>query len=177
VHVHVTKSFKISSPSVPFQFADLAGYNARAKYTSVRSTNAVVGDCDRVSDGETYSGSVAVTEVWSGLVTVAKGTRSLDVLLEGGTREDALDLSVMSPGGRHYARYADSIGFTDEGSRFRISEPEPGQWRLLVRGMRGTGEPLEFRVRADREVTPTPSKPPKRAPSRARPQVRALRGQ
>src|SRR5688572_29374937 len=46
VHVHVTKAFSISSPSIPFRFGDLPGYSTRAKYVTVSSTNRVTGDCN-----------------------------------------------------------------------------------------------------------------------------------
>jgi hypothetical protein len=168
VHVHVTKSMKISSQSVPFRFADLEPQDARARYVTVRSGNAVVGDCARVADAVTYNGSVAVTEVWSQLMEVPKGTRSLAVELVDGTRGQALDLSVTSPSGRHYSRHTDASALREDGARLRIDDPEPGHWRLLVRGMRGNGERLDFTVRTEIEAPPKSSPPaPRRRPLRA----------
>ena len=65
-------------------------------------------------------------------------------------------LSLVSPSGRHYAAYAEAVGFDGSGARFRAADPEPGSWRVMVRGMRGGGERVEFRVTA--EVAAPPGK-------------------
>lgn len=114
----------------------------------VSSTNAATGDCTGTS-GQTYAGTVAVTEVWSQLITAGPRVRSFVVRLEGQTETGALDLSLVSPSGHHYASYADPAGFDPAGVTFRLSEPERGSWRVLVRGMKGSGERVEFRVIAE----------------------------
>ena len=137
------------------------------------STNRVAGDCDTATNGESFTGSVAVTEVWSQFVAVAKGTRALEVRLEGGTRDASLDLSLVSPSGRHYATYADASGFDSGGAGFRAADPEPGSWRVLVRGMRGGGERVEVRVTA--EVAAPPGKQKGRRAGAARSPHQAAR--
>jgi hypothetical protein len=148
VHVHVTRALSISSPSLPFRFEDLPGRGYRGGQFEVSSTNTATGGCDSaVSQG--YGGSVAVTEVWSQLVIAGPRARSLAVRLEGQSEAGALDLSLVSPSGHYYARYADPAGFDPSGVAFRLSEPEQGSWRVLVRGMKGSGERVEFRVLVD----------------------------
>jgi hypothetical protein len=149
VHVHVTRAPSISSPSLPFRFEDLPGRGYRGGMLEVSSTNAATGDCANNTSGQTYAGSVAVTEVWSQLITAGPRVRSFMVRLEGQTETRALDLSLVSPSGHHYASYADPEGFDPAGVTFRLSEPERGSWRVLVRGMNGSGERVEFRVTAE----------------------------
>ncbi|MEP7361877.1 MAG: M23 family metallopeptidase [Acidobacteriota bacterium] len=148
VHVHVTRALSISSPSLPFRFGDLPGLGYRGGKFDVSSTNAATGDCNSTA-GQTYRGSVAVTEVWSQLITAGPRVRSFVVRLEGQTETGALDLSLVSPSGHYYASYADPEGFDPPGVTFRLSEPERGSWRVLVRGMKGSGERVEFRVIAE----------------------------
>ena len=148
VHVHVTRAPSISSPSLPFRFEDLPERGYRGGMLDVSSTNGATGDCTRTS-GQTYAGSVAVTEVWSQLITAGPRARSFVVRLEGQTETRALDLSLVSPSGHHYASYADPDGFDPEGVTFRLSQPERGSWRVLVRGINGGGERVEFRVIAE----------------------------
>ncbi|MEP7366027.1 MAG: M23 family metallopeptidase [Acidobacteriota bacterium] len=148
VHVHVTRGLSISSPSLPFRFEDLPGRGYRGGEFDVSSTNAATGGCDSTA-GQTYGGSVAVTEVWSQLVTAGPRARTIVVRLEGQTETGALDLSLVSPSGHYYASYADPEGFDPSGVIFRLSEPERGSWRVLVRGMKGSGERVEFRVIAE----------------------------
>ncbi len=145
VHVHVTRAFSISSPSLPIRFEDLPGRGYRGGEFEVSSTNGAAGTCDNIG-GQTYGGSVAVTEVWSQLVTVDARARTIVVRLEGQSELGDLDLSLVSPSGHHYARYADPVGFDPSGAAFRLPEPEGGYWRVLVRGMKGSGERVEFRV-------------------------------
>jgi hypothetical protein len=59
---------------------------------------------------------------------------------------DGLDLSLISPDGRQHALYADPTGFGSVGREFRLRNPAPGPWLVCIRGMKGGGERVTFRV-------------------------------
>jgi hypothetical protein len=149
VHVHITKSFKISSPSIPFRFVDLPGAGRGVRELLVSSKNGIVGDCDRSTSTSQYKGAVAVEEVWSRAIPVAPGAESIEVKLAWEGEQPALDLSLVSPGGQQYARWAESKGWQGSESgpqSFRMARPESGTWHVFVRGLRGNGEPTAFQL-------------------------------
>ena len=156
VHVSVTRALPITSASVPFQFEDLPDWRRGSGYRTVVSTNeSTLCDCRsrRViasgggsSEGQ-FSGAVSVEQWWSDIVTVARGSKMLDVTLTWAGAPADLDLHLMSPSGRHYGSYADTTGYSGETNpkSFRVPNPEAGLWRISVEGMRGPG-PINFGV-------------------------------
>jgi len=169
VHVQVTKSFPISSPSIPFEFEDLPAKRAigfRGPVTSINRSE--LGDCgtkkpasnflytgrektrpSRPAEAPTWTGSVTIAGWWSELTQVPMGTKSLELRLGWDSQDRDLDLHLVSPSGRHYGSYGDRTGYEVSGSTeeaFVISNPEPGTWRVSVQGMRGNGESMAFRV-------------------------------
>jgi hypothetical protein len=93
------------------------------------------------------SGAVSLEQWWSDIVTVARGSKILEVRLSWAGAPGDLDLHLVSPSGRHYAAYADTTGYSGETNpkSFRVPDPEPGLWRISVEGMRGSG-PISFGV-------------------------------
>ncbi|MBL8213455.1 MAG: peptidoglycan DD-metalloendopeptidase family protein [Bryobacterales bacterium] len=176
LHVQVSRSQAISSPSIPFRFEDLpAAQQTRYRGSVVSANRSNKGDCSRpaapqlltssqrfvtaaatapaetpgaAAPAPTWVGSVGVAAWWSELTSVAPHARSLEVRLGWDTEERDLDLHLMSPSGRHYGPYGDRTGY-DAGNKeeaFVISDPEPGLWRVSVQGMRGDGSAMPFRI-------------------------------
>ena len=82
------------------------------------------------------------------MVTVPKGMKMFEVTLAWPGANDALDLHLVSPSGRHYGWYGDTTGYsgsTTNPQEFRVPQPETGMWRISVQGMRGSGA-IEFGV-------------------------------
>jgi murein DD-endopeptidase MepM/ murein hydrolase activator NlpD len=156
VHVSVTRELPIASPSVPFQFEDLPDWRRGSGYRTVVSSNSSERcDCrtrgavavgGNSADGQ-LSGAVSLAEWWSDIVTVARGSKVLEVTLSWAGAPGDLDLHLMSPTGRHYSSQADSTGYSGETNpkSFRVPDPEAGLWRISVEGMRGSG-PINFGV-------------------------------
>jgi hypothetical protein len=160
VHVSVTRELPITSASVPFQFQDLPDWRRGSGYRTVVSSNSSERcDCrassqyahgaiaSGASPEEQLSGAVSLQQWWSDIVTVGRGSKTLDVTLTWAGAPGDLDLHLMSPSGRHYAAYADTTGYSGETNpkSFRVPDPEPGLWRISVEGMRGSG-PINFGV-------------------------------
>jgi murein DD-endopeptidase MepM/ murein hydrolase activator NlpD len=156
VHVSVTRQLPISSSSVPFRFEDLPDWTRGGGYRTVVSNNeSALCDCRprRViaagggSPEGQFSGAVSVEQWWSDIVTVARGSKVLDVTLSWAGAPGDLDLHLMSPSGRHYSSYADTTGYSGETNpkSFRVPNPEAGLWRISVQGLRGSG-PINFGV-------------------------------
>ncbi len=156
VHVSVTRALPISSSSVPFLFDDMSDWKRGSGYRTVVSTNeSALCDCKsrRIitpgggsADGQ-LSGAVSVEQWWTDVVSVARGSKVLDVTLSWAGSPGDLDLHLMSPSGRHYAAYADTTGYSGDTNpkSFRVPNPETGLWRISVQGMRGSG-PINFGV-------------------------------
>jgi murein DD-endopeptidase MepM/ murein hydrolase activator NlpD len=166
VHVQVTKSFAISSQSIPFYFEELpARRGFRGAITSIN--HSPYGDCNGAkpniptfltsANGQsaaapaippTWTGQVAVAAWWSELTTVPQGAKQLHVKLGWASEQHDFDLHLMSPSGRHYSTYADATGYTGgaNSKSFQIPAPEPGIWRVSVQGTRGNGESMSFSV-------------------------------
>jgi len=157
VHVSVTRSMEISAPSIPFQFEDLPDASHAVNRTVISTNASPLCDCRerlagavvaRKSYAEQFSGLVSVAEWWSELVTVPKGSKSFDVSVWWPGANDALDLHLVSPSGRHYGWYGDTTGYSGSASNpqeFHLSKPEVGIWRISVEGVRGSG-PIAFGV-------------------------------
>lgn len=157
VHVHVTRTFSISAQSIPFQFEDLPDWRYRGTYRSKNAhPDCHCGGPRMVSKAGTpaahWEAEVAVAERWTDLVRVPAGTRQLDLSLswKGAGRE--LDLQVVSPRGQVYGRFADPAPITAGANAlgFALPNPEAGQWRVVVTGMKGTGERMPFALESAR---------------------------
>ena len=160
VHVSVTRGLAISSPSVPFQFQDLPDATRAVNRTVVSTNASAFCNCrDRHAGGAQlaaarksfdpqFSGKVSVAEWWSEVVTVLKGSKMFEVSLRWPSANDALDLHLVSPSGKHYGWYADTTGYSGSQTNpqeFHVPKPEIGMWRISVEGVRGSG-PIEFGV-------------------------------
>jgi hypothetical protein len=156
VHVSVTRELPISSGSVPFQFEDLPDWTRAGGYRTVVSSNSsercdcrargAVASGGGSSEGQ-FSGAVSMEQWWNDIVTVAPGSKLLDVTLSWAGAPGDLDLHLMSPSGRHYSSFADTTGYSGETNpkSFRVPNPEAGLWRISVQGLRGSG-PINFGV-------------------------------
>ena len=151
VHVSVTRGLAISSSSVPFQFQDLPDASRVLNRTVVSANASALCNCREHQPGRAiarksvdpqFSGQVSVAQWWSELVTVTKGAKLFEVTLSWAGANDALDLHLVSPSGRHYGSYGDTTGYSGARSNpqeFRLPQPETGMWRISVEGMRGSG--------------------------------------
>jgi murein DD-endopeptidase MepM/ murein hydrolase activator NlpD len=167
VHVSVTRALPVSSPSIPFQFQDLPDASRDVNRTVVSANASPLCNCGekhrgaavaRKSVDQQFSGQVSVAQWWSELVAVPKGSKTFEVSLSWPGTNDALDLHLVSPSGRHYGWYGDTTGYSGSKTNpqeFRLSRPEPGLWRISVEGVRGSG-PIEFEVASSgRKPSPT----------------------
>jgi murein DD-endopeptidase MepM/ murein hydrolase activator NlpD len=156
IHVSVTRQLPISSSSIPFQFEDLPGALRGGLNRTVVSSNASpLCDCRErrtgviahAFGGPELSGEVSVEQWWSELITVPKGSKTLDVLVSWAGANSNLDLHLMSPSGRHYGSYGDTAGYSGSNTnpqQFQVPQPEPGLWRISIQGMRGGPGPIRF---------------------------------
>jgi hypothetical protein len=161
IHVSVTREERISSNSIPFQFEDLPDAARSGANRAVVSANASPlcncreqkaapsGQIARSAGGRQLAGEVSVAQWWSELVTVPKGSKTLDVNVTWPGANDGLDLHLMSPSGRHYGPYGETAGYSGSNTnpqQFRVSQPEPGVWRISIQGMRGGPGPIAFEL-------------------------------
>ena len=128
VHVHVTRSTSISAQSVPFRFNDPQLLPLVSRHTE--NTRP-----ERRADR--WTGQLGFAQWWSRLLTVPKGSRSLEVKLGWESQETGFDLYLVSPSGRNYR---------DDRRMVRIDAPEAGQWRVAVQAIQGQGSALAFWV-------------------------------
>jgi murein DD-endopeptidase MepM/ murein hydrolase activator NlpD len=183
LHVQVSKSQAISSPSIPFRFEDIPpAQQTRYRGPVVSANRSTKGDCSRpasplllsTSNGTqrfltapaapetapTWTGAVGVAAWWSELTPVPANTKALEVLLGWDAADRDLDLHLVSPSGRHYGSYGDRTGYTasqNNQESFVIADPEPGTWRVSVQGMRGDGAPMPFRIHRALTAPPAPA--------------------
>ncbi len=94
-----------------------------------------------------------MAERWTDLVRVPAGTRRLGLSLSWKGVGRDLDLAVVSPRGQVYGRFADPapISAAANALGFALANPEAGQWRVVVTGMRGTGERMAFALESTRQ--------------------------
>lgn len=166
VHVHVTRSFSISSQSIPFEFDDLK-QRPRHRGVVVSSNRSPYCDCRKPvaspamvlstfsaapsrPGAKTENGEVAVEQWWNQFLTVNPGVRTVDVSLIWSNPEADLDLHLVSPSGKHYGWYGYVAGYSGQDGQpehFEIANPEPGKWRIAVQGRRAAdGSPIPFRI-------------------------------
>ncbi len=170
VHVQVTHSPAISSPSVPFQFEELKG-TPRGQLTVVSRNTSPLCDCTRrqpfvaaaapsaqaAQPPKQFSGALSVGQWWTDTIEVQRRTPTLDATLTWEAADSDLDLHLVSPSGHHYGWYADTTGYSGriKPQRFRIAHPEPGVWRVSVQAVRGNVGQIEFSINSNgRRVTP-----------------------
>lgn len=156
VHAHVTRSFAASSQSIPFTFSNLSG---AARGRAFANNVTLTGSCGTLFDGTVevskqqkkaepagprFAANVALSEWWTQTVVVSKGTRVLDILVAC-IRKDTqkVDVYLTSPSGAQYGG-----PYRPDGPMI-VEKPEVGAWRISVQGVKGTGEPIEFEVRAN----------------------------
>jgi hypothetical protein len=170
VHVHVTRSFAISSQSIPFEFDDLK-QSPRHRGVIMSTNRSPFCDCRKPvpapvmmetaavrilntsaprPGAKVENGEVAVEQWWNQFLTVNPGTRTVDVSLIWTRSEADLDLHLVSPSGKHYGWYGNVTGYSGQDGQpehFEIPNPEPGKWRIAVQGRRAAdGSPVPFRV-------------------------------
>jgi hypothetical protein len=156
VHVSVTRALPIASSSIPFQFEDFPNWSRGGGYRTVVSSNtSALCDCRsrRTSPGGAtspegqFSGAVSVAQWWYQVISVGRGSKVLEVTLSWAGSPGDLDLHLTSPSGQQYSAYADTTGYSGDTNpkAFRLPNPEVGQWRISVEGMRGPG-PINFGV-------------------------------
>ncbi len=166
VHVHVTRSFAISSQSIPFEFDDLKN-GSRYRGTVISANRSSYCDCAKPGPNvpapaglalsaaparpgtKIENGEVGVDNWWNHFVTVSPGAKVVDVNLTWDAADADLDLHLVSPSGKHYGWYGSTEGYSGQDGqpeRFEIPNPEPGQWRVSVQGKRSAGGQVPFRV-------------------------------
>jgi hypothetical protein len=176
VHVHVTRSFWIASQSIPFEFEDLRGgaryrgtivSSNRSPYCDcsrpVATPVGVPGNVITTSAGtgkpasapapragaKQQAGVVGVADWWNHFVAVGPGAKSVEVTVAWENPDNDVDLHLVSPSGKHYGWYGNVTGYSGQAGqpeRFQIANPEPGQWRVSVQGMRSREGSIPFRV-------------------------------
>ena len=169
VHVHVTKSGWISSPSVPFRFED-APYRPGFRGAVTSRNFSPRGDCGQsnappvfLSSGATpsvgkraaplWTGKVAVADWWHKTLLVPHGSGPLSIQLGWEAREKEaerdFDLYLISPSGHQFSPHADRTGYStpsETEEAFTIARPEAGVWQISVQGVKGNGELMDFWV-------------------------------
>jgi murein DD-endopeptidase MepM/ murein hydrolase activator NlpD len=150
LHVQVTKSANISSPSIPFRFEDFpAGRTISYRGPVVSSGGRTPPGAGGKADHQT--GVLTLAEWWTSLLSVPSDSRALKVQLGWEDGSNDFDLYLVSPAGRHYS----SSGARPE--VVRIDDPEPGTWRVSVQAVQGSGTALPFWV--DHEIEATRKSP------------------
>lgn len=158
VHVHVTKDLPASSPSIPFKFTELKEFavtalkNREITGTAVPGASVAMATVPALAGGsKVFEGSVPVAGRWTDILPVVERTKTLEVALQWQGKDRDLDLQLLSPQGQPYQATA---GVNE--AKLQLPAPEPGTWRLMVAGMKGSGEAIEFRVLAAAQVEEPP---------------------
>jgi hypothetical protein len=172
VHVHVTKTMPISSPSIPFQFDELANLAVtRLRGLEVTSNSPPVPaevarraakSQETSQPGSVLKGTVAVADTWSDVLTVPPKTKAVTAELTWIGADSDLDLHLISPSGHHFGWYGDTAGYSGQKSapeKFVIDDPEPGPWRVMISGMGGGSGPIPFQVQVALAGVPPPKQP------------------
>lgn len=179
VHVHVTRSFGISSQSIPFEFEDLRA-NPRNRGVIISSNRSALCDCSRPAaapqlstpvlltstapttvrpGAKTEKGSAPFSEWWNTFLTVRPGSRTLEVSVTPDQGSD-VDLHLVSPSGKHYGWYGDTTGYSGQQApveNFLLANPEPGRWRISVQATRSDVGQATFRLETFASTTTTAS--------------------
>jgi murein DD-endopeptidase MepM/ murein hydrolase activator NlpD len=145
LHVQVTKSSSISSPSIPFRFEDLAGGSKSSSRGPILSSGGRRAPGAAVK-ADRQTGVLTLAEWWTSLLSVPSNSRALQIRLGWDDGSTDFDLYVVSPSGRH---------FSSSGARpevVRVDDPEPGTWRMSVQAVQGSGTALPFWVDHDIEA-------------------------
>lgn len=144
LHVQVTREPRIASQSVPFQFED---WRAGTPGRVVSQNASPLCDCRNpaapvLSKGgvpvapRPASGSVKEGDWFHQMLSVPRSQGELAVELDWEGASE-LDLHLMSPSGRHYGTGGVEAYYSGERGkpeRMRIPSPEPGTWRISIRG-------------------------------------------
>ena len=121
--------------------------------------------------GPSLAGAVNAAEWWTDVLPVPPRTQSLEVELRWDAPESELDFHLVSPDGKHHGWYGDKRGYSGQRTnpeKFSIRLPQPGQWRLAVQGMRGSGSiPFKIEAHLEKASPPVPRRGTRRGPVRA----------
>jgi murein DD-endopeptidase MepM/ murein hydrolase activator NlpD len=165
VHVHVTRTQPVSSPSIPFKFDELS----QLAVTKLRGLE-VTSDAPPVpaevarrasqpdgasQGGKVITGRVQVASTWTDVLQMPEKAKAVTAELTWNGSDRDLDLHLVAPSGHHYGWYGDTTGYSGQKSspeRFVVEHPEPGPWRVMVAGMAGTGEAIDFQLRIGMDV-------------------------
>lgn len=166
VHVHVTREERVAAQSIPFRFEELreaATTKLRGLEVASTSTFSIPSGIGEQTNtkAKTLQGTVDVAGRWDTVLTVPARTKEMIAELRWGAKEGDLDLQLVSPSGHYFGWNGDTRGYTGQQANpevFRIPNPEPGPWRILVEGMRGGsgGIPFEFGTTFAAADPPTP---------------------
>lgn len=131
LHVQVSRSAPISSPSIPFRFG--AAASPAGKLTKGKPAPAPVLS--------KWDDRLTLAAWWTRLCTVPKGAPAVEFKLDHDDPGHEFELYVTSPSGRQYP---------PEGPQRRIERPEPGPWRVTVQAVKGDADSLPFSVEVTR---------------------------
>jgi murein DD-endopeptidase MepM/ murein hydrolase activator NlpD len=172
LHVHLTRSASIAAPSIPLQFEDAPesariGFRGALVSTNTSSGAAVTPQGRRAVAGasEVMRGEIQAAQWWNRLLPVSPAARTLSLRLSWDGAGNDADLHLVSPSGKHYGWYGETNGYsgrTSNPEEIRISDPEPGTWRISVQAIRSDGAGLAF------DVTATVEQPPRRVAAHSR---------
>jgi murein DD-endopeptidase MepM/ murein hydrolase activator NlpD len=153
VHVHVTRGFRAALPSIPFKFLGAPG---AGKGRLVQNDLPLTGSCaiayngpievsrGKAPAGPRWTARVGLAEWWTQTITVPKGARALDVFTAWTNKElHKVDVYLTSPSGYQYG------GPYENPERLRVEQPESGNWRISVQGVKAAGDSIEFEVRGN----------------------------
>jgi uncharacterized protein YfaP (DUF2135 family) len=110
-------------------------------------------------------GEIQAAQWWNRLLPVSPAARTLSLRLSWDGAGNDADLHLVSPSGKHYGWYGETNGYsgrTSNPEEIRISDPEPGTWRISVQAIRSDGAGLAF------DVTATVEQPPRRVAAHSR---------
>jgi murein DD-endopeptidase MepM/ murein hydrolase activator NlpD len=151
VHSHVTRGFAAANQSIPFAFSNVP---EASKGKVVTNPLPLIGSCaveydgpvqtSKAPQGPRWTAKVGLTEWWTQTIHVPKGTRALDILTAWANKTDQkVDVYLTSPSGYQYG------GPYENAERLRVEQPESGNWRISIQGVKASGEAIEFEVRGN----------------------------
>ncbi|MBM3763483.1 MAG: M23 family metallopeptidase [Acidobacteria bacterium] len=154
VHSHVTRGFAAANQSIPFTFTNIPD---AAKGKLVTNPLPLIGSCaiqydgpvqtsqtSKVPQGPRWTAKVGLTEWWTQTIHVPKGVRALDILTAWTNKtEQKVDVYLTSPSGYQYG------GPYENAERLRVEQPESGNWRISIQGVKASSDAIEFEVRGN----------------------------